>query len=258
MRFPNPPITEAIFDITVNLRDDFHYEELLIFQEDIKESFPNIQKKIALQGGFELNLEKPEEINPQLLSMSDQPEGYVFISNDQEKIIQAKLQGFTFSKLKPYQSWKDFYGEAYQLWRKYVEITSPFKVVRLGLRYVNQINIPLPVEGGIELRHYIKILPEIQSDLSVAIDGYFMQLVLNHTQYQPSRAIINQTIGQIIEIKDSNKAYPLIFDIDVFQEVDLSPDDEEIKNIFESNLKCFREDIFYKSITEKTKELFCN
>ncbi|WP_336604409.1 TIGR04255 family protein [Tolypothrix bouteillei] len=222
----------------------------------MKESFPNIQKKIALQGGFELNLEKPEEINPRLFSMSNQPEGYIFISNDKEKIIQAKLQGFTFSKLKPYQSWQDFYGEAYQLWQKYVEITSPLKVVRLGLRYVNQINIPLTGEGGIELKQYIKTLPEMPSDLSVVIEGYFMQLVLSHTQYQPSRAIINQTIGQMLENQESKKAYPLIFDIDVFQEVNLDPDDEEIGKIFEVNLKGFREDIFFKSITEKTKELF--
>ena len=83
-----------------------------------------------------------------------------------------------------------------------------------------------------------------------------MQLVLSHTQYQPSRAIINQTIGQMLNNDEGNKAYPLIFDIDVFQEVNLSPDDEAIKNIFEANLKCFREDIFFNSITEKTKELF--
>lgn len=256
MRFLNPPITEAIFDIIVNLRDDFNYEELLTFQEDIKESFPNIQKRMALQGGFEFNLEKPEEINPQLFSISNQPEGYIFVSNDQKRIIQAKLEGFTFSKLKPYQSWKDFYGEAYQLWQKYVEITSPLKVVRLALRYVNKIIIPIPEEGGIELKQYIKTLPEIPSDLSVAIESYFMQLVLSHTQYQPSRAIINQTIGQMLENDEGNKAYPLIFDIDVFQEVNLSPNDKEIKNIFEANLKCFREDIFFNSITEKTKELF--
>lgn len=255
MRFPNPPITEAIFDITVNLPDNFHQEELLNFQEDIKESFPNIQKRMALQGGFEFNLEKPEEVNPQFFSISNQPEGYIFVSSDQERIIQAKLQGFTFSKLKPYQSWKDFYGEAYKLWQKYVEVTSPLKVVRLALRYVNQIIIPIPEEGGIELKHYIKILPEIPSDLSVALEGYFMQLVLSHTEYQPSRAIINQTIGQMVN-DESKKAYPLILDIDVFQEVNLSPDDEEIKNIFEANLKCFREDIFFKSITEKTEELF--
>ncbi len=254
MRFPNPPITEAIFDITVNLRDDFHYEDLLTFQEDIKESFPNVKNKMAIQGAFEFNLENPEEINPQLFS--NQPEGYIFVSNDQKRIIQAKLHGFTFSKLRPYQSWKDFYGEAYQLWQKYIEITCPLKVVRLALRYVNQIIIPVPKEGVIELKDYIKTLPEIPNDLSVAIEGYFMQLVLNHTQYQPSRAIINQTIGQMIENDEGNKAYPLIFDIDVFQEVNLSLDDQAIKNIFEANLKCFREDIFFKSITEKTKELF--
>ncbi|MDZ8260729.1 MAG: TIGR04255 family protein [Nostoc sp. ChiQUE01b] len=76
MRFPNPPITEAIFDITVNLHENFNYEELLKFHENIKDSFPNIQKRMALQGGFEFNLENPDEINSQLLSVSNKPEEY--------------------------------------------------------------------------------------------------------------------------------------------------------------------------------------
>ncbi|WP_373528440.1 TIGR04255 family protein [Nostoc sp.] len=254
MRFLNPPITEAIIDITVNLHDNFNHEELLNFHENIKDSFPIIQKRMALQGGFEFNLENLDGINSQLFSVSNKPEGYIFISHDQKRIIQARLNGFTFSRLKPYESWESFYGEAYQLWQQYAQITSPTEVVRLALRYVNQIMIP--ATGTIELKDYVKTLPEISSNLSVVMEGYFMQIVVAHPDYQPSRAIINQTIGQISENKKGEKAYPLIFDIDVFQEVNLHHDDDKIKKVFELNLRGFRDEIFFKSITDKTEELF--
>lgn len=254
MRFLNPPITEAILDITVTLHDDFNNESLLDFHKDIKESFPNVQKRIAFQGGFEFNLEKLDEISPQLLSISNKAEGYTFVSHDQKRIIQARLNGFTFSRLKPYESWENFYGEAYRLWEKYAQITCPTKVVRLALRYVNQILIP--AEGTIELKNYISTLPEISNNLSVVMEGYFMQILVAHPEYQSSRAIINQTIGSISENEKGEKVYPLIFDIDVFQEVSLVPNDDAIKDIFELKLRGLRDEIFFKSITEKTQELF--
>lgn len=256
MRFLNPPITEAILDITVNLRDDFNYEELLKFHENVKDSFPTLQKRIALQGGVEINLENPDEINSQLFSISNKPEGYIFISDDQKRIIQARLNGFTFSKLKPYESWESFYGEAYQLWQNYVQVTSPIEVVRLALRYVNQIMIPVIENNNIELRDYVKTLPEISSNLSAVMEGYFMQVIIAHPEYQPSKAIINQTIGQVTENDKGEKAVPLIFDIDVFQQVNLYHSDDEIKRIFELNLRGFRDKIFFNSITDKTEELF--
>lgn len=254
MRFLNPPITEAILDITVNLHDNFNYEELLKFHENIKDSFPTLQKRMALQGGFEFNLENPDEINSQLFSVSNKPKGYIFISHDHKRIIQARLNGFTFSRLKPYESWESFYGEAYQLWQQYAQITSPTEVVRLALRYVNQIMIP--ATGTIELKDYVKTLPEISSNLSVVMEGYFMQVIVAHPEYQPSRAIINQTIGQVTENDKGEKAVPLIFDIDVFQQVNLHHSDDEIKKVFELNLRCFRDEIFFKSIADKTEELF--
>jgi uncharacterized protein (TIGR04255 family) len=256
MSFPNPPITEAILDITVNVDKNFDHTRLLDIHEDIKEDFPTYQKKMAFKGGIEFNLENPDEIiNPQLLSISNKPEGYIFISEDEKRIIQAKLNGFTFSKLKPYKGWEKFYKEAYQLWQKYAEITSPTQVTRLGLRYVNQIMIP--AEGDVELNNYMKILPGIPNDLAVTMEGYFMQVRVCHPEYQPSRAIINQTIAEVMDNEKGKQVYPLIFDIDVFQEVNLEANDHEtIKSIFEGNLRWLRNEIFFKSITETAKELF--
>ncbi|MDD1428642.1 TIGR04255 family protein [Dolichospermum sp. ST_sed9] len=256
MRFPNSPITEAILDITVNVNDNFDHIKLLDIHEEIKEFFPNRQQRMAFKGGIEFNLENPDEIiNPQSLSISNKPEGYIFLSEDKKRIIQAKLNGFTFSKLKPYEGWEKFYREAYQLWQKYAEITSPTQVTRLGLRYINQIMIP--AEGDIELNNYIKILPGVPDDLKVTMEGYFMQIRVCHPEYEPSRAIVNQTIGEVTDNEKGEKAYPLIFDIDVFQEVNLEAnDDQTIKMIFEENLRGLRNEIFFKSITETAEELF--
>ncbi|WP_392407426.1 TIGR04255 family protein [Chlorogloeopsis fritschii PCC 9212] len=254
MIFPNPPITEAIFDITVNLRDSFNHEILLTFHEEVKESFPNIQKRMAFQGGIELKLDNLDEIHPQLLPISNKPEGYIFVSQDEKRVVQARLNGFTFSRLKPYESWESFYTEANQLWEKYAQLTSPVKVTRLALRYINQILIP--ATGTVELKNYIKTVPEISNDLSVIMEDYFMRIIVAHADYRPSKAIINQTIGQVTENEKGERVVPLIFDIDVFQQVNLQHDDEEIKNIFELNLRSFRDEIFFKSITNQTKELF--
>ncbi|MDJ0619333.1 MAG: TIGR04255 family protein [Calothrix sp. MO_192.B10] len=258
MRFPNPPITEAVFDIRVKLREDFNYEELLEFQNKVKESYPTKKEIRGIKGGIQVNLETPAKIHPNILSVSNDIEGYVFISNDDKKLIQAKLQGFTFSQLRPYQGWDKFSDEAYQLWEKYAQTTLPLKVVRLALRYVNQIMIPVTQEEKIELSNYIKTFPEVSNDLSdLSIESYFMRLVLNSKDYEPSRAIINQTIGQLTKNNENQEFLPLIFDIDVFQEVDILPNNINlIKTIFEDNFKKFRDDIFFNSITEETRELF--
>jgi len=48
---------------------------------------------------------------------------------------------------------------------------------------------------------------------------------------------------------------PFILDIDVFQETLSSADEPEIWERFK-RLRVFKNDIFFQSITEKTKELF--
>ena len=52
-----------------------------------------------------------------------------------------------------------------------------------------------------------------------------------------------------------NQKLPLIFDIDVWKLTNYKSDDEEMWKEFEK-LRKFKNDVFFNSITEKTKELF--
>ena len=155
MRFPNSPITEAIFDIKVNLPDGFELEKLLTFQDKIKQEFPHKREHVQIQGSLEFD----EGLLPETMLFSSKQAGYVFSSEDKKRVIQVKMDGFTFSRLKPYESWENFYGEAYKLWEYYRETAFPKEVIRVALRYINRILIP--TEDRIELKKYITTVPEI-------------------------------------------------------------------------------------------------
>jgi len=64
-------------------------------------------------------------------------------------------------------------------------------------------------------------------------------------------AIITQTM----ENTTKNQRLPLILDIDVFSKINFINSDEEMWKEFEK-LRKFKNDVFFYSITEKTKELF--
>ena len=253
MTFSNPPIVEAIFHVVVERDSDFNNETLTDYAKYITENFPIFDRKEQrfLKNEISFSFNDPHNITS---SVSNVLQGYLLASNDEPKVIQANADNFSFSKLRPYQTWESFYEEANKFWEKYVDITSVDRVKRLGLRYLNRIAIPF--EGKpFKLQDYIKIFPEVSDDLSMTISGYFMQISLASEDYKPSKAIVNQTTGNV-EANSGLVYTPLILDIEVFQDVDLSPQDSSIESIFINNLRPFKNDIFLNGITEKSQEFF--
>ncbi len=249
MTFSKPPIVEAIFHLVVERDSDFDHESLNNYAKSVieKSSTLNEQEKRFLTANISFD---SNDLNKITSSLSDNLEGYVISSADGSKIIQANINSFSFSRLKLYESWDIFYGEATEFWEKYVEITSVKKIKRLSLRYLNRIMIPLD-KTPCKLQDYIKVFPEVSDDLSMMISGYFMQISLSSEAYEPSKAIVNQTVGE-----GGDSDFPLIFDIEVFQDVDINPNDSSTGFIFSDNLRPFKNDIFLNGITEKTRGFF--
>lgn len=245
INFRNSPITEAIFDIRVSLPSETTLEDLEEFQKEVKTDFPNKEPRISLTGS--LNIEAITEAIP----LSSSRDGWILVSGDSKRIAQTRLDGFTFSRLKPYENWNKFYSEAYKLWQNYAKTACPQKINRVALRYINRIEIPF--SEPLNLKDYIRTTPEVSNELPVTIVDQFMRLVIVHEKYLPSQAIVTQAIDK----NSDQNILPIIFDIDVFQEVSVSPeDDNKIKSFFEENLRSFRNEIFFGSITNKAKELF--
>lgn len=239
--FPNAPITEALLDIRVELPKEVTLSKLENFHNHIKERFPEKKQRLSLKGGFRLSQGMPES-----LPITGGPYGFFFNSLADKKIVQARLDGFTFNKLKPYKNWEVFCSEARELWNLYFQICNPVKIIRIALRYINRIEIPLPIK---DFKEYILTTPEIAPRLPQGLAGFFMQLVITNPDIE-ANAIINQTIEN-----PTGNRLPLILDIDVFRETNYINNKVEMWNEFEK-LRLYKNDIFFNSITDKTKELF--
>ena len=234
--FPNPPITEAILDIRAELPPNIKLEDLAAFQNSIRERFP--EKKERRSGSLQFS--RDVSVTP------PKPDGYLFESRAGKKVVQSRLDGFTFNKLRPYENWGAFCEEGHELWDLYSKTAQPTKVIRIALRYINRIEIPLPFEG---FEEYILTFPQVAPKFPRAIAQFFMQLII------PNAEIGANAVIALASEKPSGQKLSLIFDIDVNRDSVYADNQEKIWSDFEK-LHRFKNEIFFNSITDKAKELF--
>jgi len=242
--FPKAPITEAVLDIRTNVSEKVDLSHLARFQEKIKERFPIKKERYSWKGGFQIG----KGSVPEITGASGGPDGCLFKSKDNTKIAQVRLNGFTFNKLKPYSGWDVFYPEARELWEKYVDLTKPGNVSRLALRYINRIDVPLPIK---DFKEYILTVPEIAKGLPQGLVECLMRLCIPNLDIA-AHAMVTVSFKPR---KENLAILPIIFDIDVFKMVDFNPENEEIWETMKL-LRDFKNDIFLKSLTKKTKDMF--
>lgn len=241
--FKNPPITEALLDIRVTLPSGFDINTLEEFTNKIRSEFP--VKQVNTQWETSFQLKKGE--NP-VVTAKDSTNGFLYKTNNNSKIVQARVDGFTFNKLKPYSDWARFSKEAKMLWELYVRIAKPVNITRVALRYINLIEIPLPIK---DFKEYFLTGPEITPSLPQGLSEFFIRLVIPD-QETNNTAIITETIDQG---KLNEKTLPLIFDLDVFKIVDIAADDKKLWEIFKS-LREYKNKVFFNTFTDKAKKLF--
>lgn len=240
--FPNAPITEALLDIRVELPADVDIKKLESYQELIKGRFPDKKTK----GLVAVQVQVSPDGTPQSLPASGGPQGFLFRSPSEHKIVQARIDGFTFNKLKPYEEWKKFRDEAHELWDMYRVMFRPAKITRIALRYINRIEVPLPFK---DFKEYILTNPEVAPKLPQSLAHFYMQLVMPNPDIMAT-AVITQTMEPATE----KNLLPLILDIDVFKET-IYTDEKTMWDDLEK-LRVFKNDIFFDSVTDKAKELF--
>lgn len=240
--YPNAPIVEAILDIRVKLPEIVTLESLEAFHDSIKERFPKKRKRFSIDTNVNISSK-----GPTVLPSSGTPIGHMFSSAD-NKIVQPQLRGFSFNKLKSYEDWDTFRTEGRELWDLYSQIAKPIRIERISLRYINRIEVPMPIK---KFRDYILLSPQIPETLPQAINHFFIQLTIPHPE-NDLRSVAKITMSMETP---TNEILPLIFDVDVISFIDFTDDEKKMWESFEK-LRHFKNEVFNNSITDKTRGLF--
>jgi uncharacterized protein (TIGR04255 family) len=240
--FRNAPITEALIDIRTQLPEGVSLTYLETLHSQIQAGYPQKQKRMMLEGAV-----KFEEGQEPLTTARHQVVGYLFTSVDGAQVVQFRLDGFTFSRLRPYTRWEEIYPEARRLWEIYRTNTKPLLVNRLATRYINSIEIP---SKRFDYDDYFSAAPRIPPGLPQLLSHFFTRLVIPFPD-EGATAIVIQTPHE--KPDPTNSA--VILDIDVFAEVSLASEDAKIDEVL-ATLRKVKNEIFFSSITERAKELF--
>ena len=236
------PIVEALIDFRVAPAPGIALEGIEPLHETIRVDFP-VQRTIRFAHGH-MDL---SDIAKPVATANAGVTGFRYETQDATRIIQARLDGFTFSRLRPYKDWADLRDNARRLWQAYTAVAHPDRVVRIGLRYINRLELPLPVSG---LEDWLHTRPDLLNTMPTIAD-VFMR-VMFPLQHQNAFAVITEAIDRS---EDVVGVLPLILDIDVFREGAFTPDGDEMWEVLET-FRTTKNHLFFNSITPKTRRLF--
>lgn len=237
--YPNNPIVEAIIDIRVGFQPGVSLDSMeKLFEREVL-SYPKHAKIMGAEIGASLGAQVSA-------SARQLHTGYIFFSGDQKQAFQARLDGFTFTRLTPYDRWDSFRDEARRLWSIYRSGTNPATISRVAVRYINRLDIPLQVR---DLKDYLRTVPEISPALPQGLSGYFMHLEIPQ---EDLKAMLHINQGIIPPCKP--EVVSILLDIDLFREYDIPTEEEGLWGVFE-HFRPRKNEIFKSCITEKMEDL---
>lgn len=240
--YPAAPITEAIIDPRVIPAEQDLHDKLMSLIDQVATDYPYHEEIFEAVGQM--------EIRPGMSAAATAEQhriGFKGFSVDRKQIFQIRNNGYTFSRLAPYESWEPFRNAAQALWKAYQHVTQPRAISRLAVRYINRIDVP---GDTIDLKHYFRTSPEVSPELPQKLDGFFLQLRLPFPDL-PGQALINQTI--IAPAVDGSIS--IVLDVDLFRSENVPQDEAGIWQFFEQ-LRMHKNEIFEACITDSARRLF--
>lgn len=238
IRYSKAPITEAIIDFRLNLPAETSLK-------DLRDLFPKIQDDYPNQEEYSIWEQQIAVGESDTIPPTQENLGYIYSTSDRKQVLIAAKNGFTFSRLAPYDRWETFRDEAQRLWNIYNSAVPVETLTRIATRYINRIDIPLPV---VDLKDFLRTVPEVSPDLPQSLNGYFMQLQIPQEDIQ-AMVILNQAI-----IPPSNPdVTSILLDIDVSKESYLLLEDDFWEDLEILHTKL--DSVFESCITDKVREL---
>jgi uncharacterized protein (TIGR04255 family) len=238
--YTRTPIIEAVIEFKIEPREGLTLAELARVWDGEEARYPDSRR----------HNEHEIELRDATSKADGRHVGHIFVSEDGRQSFHSRIDGFLLSRSAPYDCWDSICSEALRLWGRYRKVVEPRSVTRIGLRYINRIDVPEP---SVDLKDYLRTSPEISSDLPQVLSGYFMQLVLPLPDFDCA-VTINSALVAPVEPNVTS----IILDLDVIRKCLLVPVDPNFDSQLREILALLRKaknQVFEACITAKTREL---
>lgn len=245
MNYKRPPIIEAVIEIRLDEEisdsnknkiwrdfiDEYPLEDMVIAAKDVE---------IKIDGNAD-NATTSTKIEKGLRRLS---------ANADEVILLWK-NSFIVSQLAPYPGWEAFIGRFEQGWSIWKKTAGYKNISRIGVRYINRIDIP---SSDIEqpISRYLSIYPNIPETLGSSAH-YAIQTQIPLAQDNLTLTISSSLLPPTMAPLLNHKSY--IMDIDIGRENNPPQNDIAILELL-NNIREIKNQCFESCITQQARNLF--
>jgi len=163
-KYNNPPIIEAVCEF--KFAEDTNWDMTIpgILFGEIREEFPHKEQHLIQEINV-LTKSAPAKTQIRKIELAR------FLNDNRTTLIQIGPRILSINQLKPYNTWSNFksYIEyAFNKLNQTIELTA---IQRIGLRYVNKIEIPVK---GIDLANYFEFRPSFGGNLQRNYNSFIL------------------------------------------------------------------------------------
>jgi uncharacterized protein (TIGR04255 family) len=237
MAYSKPPITEAVIEL--------RYKEP-VEQEAIE--------KVAKLFSKEYPFDEPQQhidirVEPTGAQLETSILGKKLSSVDRTDILVFGRQNFVSSRLAPYTGWEDFFARAKTAWDAWHDQVGNRELSRIGVRFVNRIDIPIQKGEVLEEEKYLNLRPSVPN-FGGPMTGFAVQ--------------VNQPLGVDdcnLLLTSATVPSPLLgfvsflLDLDVSRESSLPRRQEDIMELL-ARMRGYKNQVFESCVTDAARELF--
>jgi len=239
------PITEAVIEVRARVEVPWNEQEIA---SHFIQKLPDYPESSSERG-----MEQRFDFRPGVAGIADVKQGFYwnglrFRAADKPQIVQFFRDFFSFTRLSPYEDWKAFSVEAIRLLALHQEIARPSMVQRLGVRFINRIEI----SPDVRFEDCFTAPPREMSGLELPFVGFFH----NDTLAVRGHSYLINLIRTMQVPPDTLRERPaLILDIDVFT---LEPFALEPRLLEQhlKNMRWLKNKIFFGNLTESVLQKY--
>lgn len=232
------PIVEALVDVQTSASSLPSLDALRRFRDEQADRYPSVQT--LTQWANQIHVGQEGEATTTSRSAVY---GFSFRDAEGRHVVQVRRDGFTVSRLAPYDTWEALRSAAHSAWGTYLALAKPDRLRRVAVRAINHLSLP---GGSLELNEWFQAFPQVPSILGTASEAH-LRVALQHPDWPQLTGLV--TLASALPRIPGESGF--VLDLDVFITGDRPLD--ELWSVLEE-LRRYKNDLFFGILTKRTLE----
>lgn len=239
--YRNPPVIEAVCEFRFEPGPPWDWTIPGLVYERVKQDFP----KKRQQNILEMEARTEGDLFSQV--MKGGIARVLFLRDDERALIQVSPDLLAVNQLRPYSNWQSFKAIIERALAVYRDVAAPVGFRRIGLRYINRIEVP---QQSVRVEEYLRSFPQIPPGIPRLMSAWAQRVEI---PFEEEGGLLILQAGSIREEVQTDTAFLLDLDFSTLHAEAVSLD-SAVEWLEKAHSAVER--VFEACITPKARELF--